>query len=355
MRKSQIWIASTALLACTGLIIWAAGLTAPDATLPAASRLLSNKNDTAKTEAELRAERIAFFNTVIEPVIIEADKRNRESAQRCVETLKESFNGYRNGIKPFCIEINTWGTRLGVIRRMPGDWWYEKTDVDDFINQKFARYLFTDEKLTEDIESALTQFRNEVRNNQSEMLAEVRLSISESELTSVPPVEPQDFITDMAKEIQDFGADSARATLVKGITVKVASAAGGAAGEFLLSQLIVELSAMTGTATTAAGGATAGGAVAGGGGGSLGGPVGAAAGIAVGLVIGGVIDWWMSSKFETQMTEKLNQLIDEISDLSINGSSERPGLKPGLEGSCDLMLQSYRDLLTKIIIEGGRS
>ena len=138
MRKSQIWIASTALLACTGLIIWAAGLTAPDATLPAVSRLLSNENDTAKTEAELRAERIAFFNTVIEPVIIEADQRNRESAQRCIETLKESFNGYRNGIKPFCIEINTWGTRLGVIRRMPGDWWYEKNGRRRFHQSKIC-------------------------------------------------------------------------------------------------------------------------------------------------------------------------------------------------------------------------
>ena len=39
-------------------------------------------------------------------------------------------------------------------------------------------------------------------------------------------------------------------------------------------------------------------------------PVGAAAGIA-GVVIGGVIDWWMSSKFEEQMTQTLNQMIDE--------------------------------------------
>ncbi len=119
-----------------------------------------------KSEAELRAERDAFFKADVEPSIKEADKLNREAADRCVARLKESFDGYRSGIQPFCEEINTWGTRVGVIRRMPSDWWYEKTDVSDFIQAKFAKHLFTDRKLAEDIESAFGSVPCRVEANQ---------------------------------------------------------------------------------------------------------------------------------------------------------------------------------------------
>ena len=228
---------------------------------------------------------------------------------------------------------------------MPGDWWYEKTDVSDFIQEKFARYLFTDQELSEDIEIALMQFQMAVRGNQNEMLDEIRLAITASDLTDVPAIKTEDVVEDITQQLQDFGEDSAQATLVRGITVKVASAAGGAAGEFLLSQLVVELASMAGAASTAAGGATAGGAAVGGGGGSLGGPLGAAAGIAVGVVIGGVIDWWMSSKFEEQMTQTLNQMIDEMTQIAIEGSDQNPGLATGLQGSCDFLLQSHREFI----------
>ena len=71
---------------------------------------------------------------------------------------------------------------------MPGDWWYEKTDVSDFIQEKFARYLFTDQELSEDIEIALMQFQMAVRGNQNEMLDEIRLAITASDLTDVPAI-----------------------------------------------------------------------------------------------------------------------------------------------------------------------
>ena len=345
MRKPRLLIPSIGLLLGVFVISGIVQVAMKRAPEPSEVAPASLEETPGKSAAELRAERLAFYESQIDPVIIQMDQKNREASEQCIATLRDSLEGYRKGIKPFCTEINTWGTRLGVIRRMPGDWWYEKTDVSDFIQEKFARYLFTDQELSEDIEIALMQFQMAVRGNQNEMLDEIRLAITASDLTDVPAIKTEDVVEDVTQQLQDFGEDSAQATLVRGITVKVASAAGGAAGEFLLSQLVVELASMAGAASTAAGGATAGGAAVGGGGGSLGGPLGAAAGIAVGVVIGGVIDWWMSSKFEEQMTQTLNQMIDEMTQIAIEGSDQNPGLATGLQGSCDFLLQSHREFI----------
>lgn len=305
-----------------------------------------------KSEAELRAERDAFFAADVEPSIKEADKLNHEAADRCVARLKDSFNGYRTGIKPFCVEINTWGTRLGVIRRMPSDWWYEKTDVSDYIQAKFAKHLFTDKKLAADIESALAQFRADVEANQNTLVTKIRAATSSKDLPGLPDINYSDFASDLSSRLKAYSAQSATDSVVNGIVTEVASGVGGFAAEQLLAQLVIRLTAIVGASTASAGGATAGGAAVGGGGGSLGGPIGAAAGIAVGLVIGGVIDWSMSSSFEAKMTEQLNGLIDELNKEVIAGDADRAGLRDGLRGSCDVLKNAYQSSLRTRIVDG---
>lgn len=305
-----------------------------------------------KTEAERRAERDLFFKNDVVPSIAEADKLNREAAERCVTRLTESFDGYRTGIAPFCKEINTWGTRLGVITRMPSDWWYEQTDVSDYVQEKFARHLFTDKRLAEDIEGALAQYRADVEANQAALLSSIRAAISAQDLPDLPNIEYADFSKDLSDRLKSYSANAASDSVVRGIVTELAAGVGGYAAEQLLAQLIVRLTAMVGASSASAGGATAGGAAVGGGGGSLGGPIGAAAGIAVGLLVGGVIDWWMSSNFEAKMTEQLNTLIDELKKEVIAGDTSRPGLREGLRGSCEVLYRAYQDSLRSKIVEG---
>ncbi len=76
-----------------------------------------------KSEAERRAERDAFFKADVEPSIKEDNKLNREAADRLRARLKQSFDGIEPASKPFCKRSTTWGTRLVVLRRIPGDWW----------------------------------------------------------------------------------------------------------------------------------------------------------------------------------------------------------------------------------------
>lgn len=305
-----------------------------------------------KSQAHLRAERDAFFVADVEPCIQEADKLNREAADRCIARLKDSFNGYRTGIKPFCKEINSWGTRLDVIRRMPSDWWNEKSGVSDFIQAKFAKHLFTDKKLAADLESALAQFRTDVVANQNTLVSKIRAAVSSKDLRGMPEIKYADFASDLSARLKAYSAQSANVSVGNFIATEVASGLGGFAAEQLLAQLVIRLSAMTAATTTTAGGATAGGAATGGGTGALGGPVGIAAGFAVGLVIGGVIDWWMSSSFEAKMMGKLNGMIDDLDKEILDGSVGRAGLRNGLRGGCDVLKNAYQSSLRARIIDG---
>lgn len=349
--NARVLVACAAMLLCIGAVIWATRVPPPVPAPTPDPPALPIEIAPQKTAAELRAERDAFFTSDVDPCIAAADKLNREAAARCVKRLKESFDGYRTGIAPFCREINTWGTRLGVVKRMPTDWWYEETNVADFIQDKFARHLFTDKQLANDIDAALNQFRDDVQANQNQMLTQIRAAVSQADLPNLPAIDTGTFVADTSQRFRDFSATSAEASLVKGITIEVGSMAGGAVGEFLLAQLIAKLSTMAAASTVGAGGATAGGAAVGGGGGSFGGPVGTVAGIAVGLVIGGIIDWWMSSRFEAQMTDQLNEMIDELTDTAIAGTANKPGLRDGLRGSCDLMLRTYQASLRTSIVD----
>ncbi len=342
----------TLILICTVAVIWIVRRPTINAPLVPDAPELPADILPRRSEAELRAERDAFFAADVEPSIREADKLNREAAERCVARLKDSFNGYRTGIKPFCEEISTWGTRLGVIRRMPSDWWYEKTDVGDYIQAKFAKHLFTDKKLAADIESALAQFRVDVEANQNTLVTKIRAAISSQDLPGLPEIDYSEFANELSSRLKEYSTKSATDSVVSSIVTEVASGVGGYAAEQLLAQLVTRLTAMVGAGTASAGGATAGGAVVGGGGGSLGGPIGAAAGIAVGFVIGGVIDWWMSNSFEAKMTEQLNGLIDELNKEVIAGDADRAGLRDGLRGSCDVLKNAYQSSLRIRIVDG---
>ena len=83
----------TVLLLCIGLIVWVGLRPTVDAPSVPASPAMPAEIVPQKSEAELRAERDAFFKADVEPSIKEADKLNREAADRCVARLKESFGG----------------------------------------------------------------------------------------------------------------------------------------------------------------------------------------------------------------------------------------------------------------------
>lgn len=337
------------LLMSVAAIYWVATRPKPEAPeMPKAPAI-----EVQKTSAELRVERVEYFDSDVTPLIAEADRLNREAAIRCIERLEEAFAGYRTGINPFCEEINTWWTRSGVLYRMPSDWWYGKSDVGEYIQAKFAKHLFSDEKLKADIESSITQFRKDVEANKSALIAKVRVSISKQDISGLPEIDYTEFSETLVARLTAYSQQAANDSVVNGIVIEIATGVAGYVVGQVLAQIITRLTATAATTTVAAGGTTAVTATAGGAGGSTLGPAGTFVGIGVGLAVGVVIDWWMSSEFEAKMTKQLNELVDDLEREVVAGDVGRTGLREGLRGSCDVMLNVYKDSLRSRIVNGA--
>lgn len=342
-----LWVA--VLGGCLGVIGWVATQSESAAEIPA----LAPPPAPAPMAPSVEVQRSQFYDLSVQPAVMAVDRSNRQAAMRCVSRIEDSFAGYREGIQPFCDEVNSWGTRFGVLKRMPGDWWSETDDVSRYVEAKFGKHLFTDARLTRDVEKALAEFRGELTANRNQMLVSIQAAVESQNLPDLPAVEPGPFSQSVDTALLQFASGSARDSVVAGLLTEIASGVGGLAVEQLLAQLVVRLGAMAGSAAAGAGGATAGGAAVGGGAGALGGPIGAAAGIAAGLVAGIVIDWWMSGRFEAKMSAELNEIIDELANGVIHGNGEHHGIAIALEKSCDQMRDAYRGSLYERIVLGA--
>ena len=350
--KSKLFGYVIAVCLCVGAILWAVWSPAPVPGLMADPPAVPAAVVPKMSAADRRAQRVAFYDAEVDSVLVRADRENRDAARRCLRTLVETFEGYRTGIEPFVEDINSWDTRFGVINRMPGDWWYEDDSTGVYVQQKFAGHLFSEEDLAAGIQAALDRFRRDVQANQDRMLVNIRAAISRSDVPNLPVIDADRFADDMTRRFEAYGRASAEQSLVRGLAIEVASAAGGFAVEQIIRMVAVKVAQVAARSATVAGGATAATTAAGGGGGSTVGPVGTAAGVVVGLGVGLVIDWWVSEKSSRQMKRNLHGMVHDMAHIAIDGTDNRPGLRVGLRGTCDLMFRSYRDTIRKQIVDG---
>jgi hypothetical protein len=297
----------------------------------------------------------AFFDSEVQPAIAKADRANREAATRCVQRIQEMFAKDRRGIDPFIEDLTSWGTRFGVVRRMPSDWWYKRSDVKEVIAAKFEKHLFSEKSLHDGIEGALDQFRKDVEANNNELLTAVNAAVSRRDLPNMPPIKYRQFSAEVTESLRKFAAEAAVDNVTTFLITELASGVGGEVATQLTLAIATRMATMAAEATAAAGGATAGGAAVGGGGGSLGGPAGTAIGLGVGLVIGVGIDWWMTNSFKEKMSGQLNKMIDQVESSVLQGTDDKSGLRVSLDTTCDALCDSYRQSLYDRIVRGSKS
>lgn len=295
---------------------------------------------TGQTDLQRRRE---FFKREVVPVIGEADVANRAAADRCIKRLEDTFDKYRKGVRPIVSDLTSWGTRWGVLTRTPGDWWNEGNEVERFISRKFEKRLFSKESLQDDIESALATFRSDVDANNTRMLSQVKAAVSSADLPTLPDIDYGNFASEITASLENYAADKAVDSVSRAVMTEILSGIAGAAAEQILVGIAARFATASASSAAAAGGAMAGGAAAGGGGGSIAGPAGTAAGVVVGLLVGMVIDWWMTSRFEEELRQQLNTMIDEMESTLVNGSKGRVGLRTSLRRVCDTLRNAYGD------------
>ena len=271
----------------------------------------------APSREALRSE---FFDREVEPRIAETDRMNREAADRCVQRLSGLMNRYRDGVEPFVEDLTSMSTRLGIVRRMPGNWWKQDARVESYVQEKFEHHLFSEATLARDVGGILDSFRTEVDANQKRMLISIRASLDTADLPEVAIEDYDRFLASVADRLQGYSSQQGTSSVQNALAVLVMSEAGSYAAVSLASGLLARFGTAAATTAAATGGATAGASAAGAGSGSLGGPVGTAVGLGVGLVIGLAIDWWMTEKFEDELGEKMRGYIDSLEQSILHGS-----------------------------------
>lgn len=302
-------------------------------------------------EVDQTALRQEIFDKHVIPAIQVANEANKEAAVRCLKRISESFDSYHRGVKPFAEDMTSIGTRFGVVRRMPSDWWNESNEVHKLVAGKLEKHVFSEDILRKDINNSLAQFREDIKANNTEMLTNIKAATTGTKLPNLQNLDVAEFTNDVVAKIESYSTESATESVTGLILTEAASGAAGLAVEQIIAAVIVRVGA-------SAGGATAGSAAVGGGGGSLGGPVGAGIGIAGGLVVGLVIDYWLTERAKESLSKNLNQLLDDIEDAVINGASfesegtaeRKIGLKEALNATTIDLDKAYRQILhTRIV------
>ena len=289
----------------------------------------------------LGVRKAGFFDASVQPQIEIANARNREAAHRCVHRINQVMQRYRNGIAPFVKDLTSLSTRLGIAKRMPAAWWYSDERVQTYVRQKFERHLFSQTSFSRDIAEVLAQFKLDVDANQNLLLSEVQASLSTSDLPGVAIDDYQPFFAAVSSDFVTFSKNQSLASVSNFATVMVASEVGSQVFVRLVGGLLARFAVSASLGAAAGGGATAGGTAIGAGAGTLAGPVGAVVGFGIGLAVGLVIDWWMTERFEDQLTKQMTAYLDQV-DRAL--TSDHPhGLTHTLPEVCNLLQDAYRE------------
>ncbi len=320
-------------------------------------------------------QRALFFDTQVEPRIDETDRRNRQAADRCIERLHQLLRGYHDGIEPFVEDLTSISTRLGIVRRMPGNWWQGDKRIEAYVQQKFQRHLFSEVDLLRDVSEVLEDFRQEVDANQKRLLISVRASLDTADLPEVLIDEYQPFFEAVARRLRGYSAQQGTTSVYNALTVLIISEAGSYAAISVVAGLLARFGSAAAVSAAAGLGATAGATATGAGGGSLVGPVGTVVGLGVGLAVGLIIDWWMTDRFEAEMVEQMSAYLDSLENAILQGpvrpsdtlrrsdvsapvdpssgqSLPQRGLVDALPALCDALVAAYRERFYEQIVTG---
>lgn len=291
-----------------------------------------------------------FFDSSIRPLERENQRANREAADRCIARIAESFEQYRAGVDGFCEEITGIGTRFGVLRRMPANWWYEHDTITPYINRKFEKHIFSEDQLKKDLGAALAAFREDLRANRGSLLSAVKVAVSESMLPHMEMPDYDAFDRQVVNDLSDYAARRAEDSVYQGIVSLIASEVAAVAATDIVTRLMATFAYTAALEATAAGGAAAGGAAAGGAGGTVAGPVGTAIGAGVGLVVGILVDWWMTDSFKAKLSDDLDEYLVKLRDGIIDGDTNggvqpTPGLRDTLSQYCEDLAAAQSSVL----------
>lgn len=300
-----------------------------------------------------RVLREDFYAKQIEPLMKATERANQQAAERAVDRAAEVFDKYRGGIKPFTEDITSIGTRFGILRRMPANWWYEDERINAFIQEKFETHLFSEEQFHRDISNVLKTLKEDLQANENRLLGDVRAAVESGDMPDMTLPDDQRYEKEVREIILKFSEDRATDSVYQGIATLVLAEVAAITAHQIVVRILMSVGTSAATSAAAGGGATAGGAASGSAVGSLGGPVGTAIGVGVGLVVGVIVDWWMTERFKERLANDLNTYLDELQAGLLDGTENDAGLKTTLNQFVDDLSDAQDTVVRRTLVEGS--
>lgn len=344
-RLSAWWIVTAGLgVPLSLMVVWWSWSPPRSLEMPTAQRQ-------PPVDAQLwREERRAFFDSQIDPLILTSHEEGRKSIERCSDRIREMFGRYGEGIDPFVHDLTSTWTRLGVLKRMPGEWWTQDDRVEKFIQEKFEKHIFSEGQLNRELTGAMRDLREDLLADRMRLLSQIKLSISVSELPELSLPDNIEFEKQVVEQLNHYSSLRAQDSVYQGLAGLISSEVASTLATSLVVRVVSSVGTSAAASAATAGGATATGAATGAGGGSLGGPAGTAIGLGVGLVAGIAIDWWMTSRFQSELKQELRQYLYRLEATLLHGNSEASGLEANLERLIDEIRDAERDIFRQRLI-----
>jgi hypothetical protein len=265
-----------------------------------------------------------FFDKEAKPLLDEAKKKNIESVDRALAGVDAAFARYQEGIPAFASDMTGWGTRFRIIWRSSVETVEGKDDhswTQSIVTEKFAEHIMSEARLETDLTEVFKQFSYDLLAGRNEMLTKMQARVEASGLVMHEKQLAGDGFSVLFEErLQGLLAKMPGQTVFIGVGSLAAGIIAEEAVRQMVRVIVAQVAARLAATALASGGATAGAAAAGAGGGTAVAPgVGTVIGLAGGFIVGAVVDWWMTDKFEEEISAQCSEFLNVTKGQLVEG------------------------------------
>jgi hypothetical protein len=262
-----------------------------------------------------------------------ADAETRRSATEHLKAIDAFFGEVKGRTPRFAERILGWSSKWRLVSdKLP----FTRTDRHaQFLDKTFREELFSPEQLTQTVDAVVRNYTDSVAGVENRMLVRVRADVGDLEPAALPAFADEAKLRVAFDDAMRVALDRTRADLRADVTREAVSLV---AGE-VLTMVAVRLGVSGGILAAGAGTSWA----------TFG--VGLVVAVIVDQIVSWVWDWWRDPQGD--VSRKMNDKLDEIRRLIVEGDGAAPGLRQRLDE-----LAANRDKLRRAamveMIEGPR-
>jgi hypothetical protein len=188
--------------------------------------------------ADDQAQAEHFFAQQAAPILEETARKNQDAIARALATLGESIDKYRGGVDPFIADLRSWSTTYHIFLKSVVGWWHGDESLENYVDGRFRRHLFSDQTIADDVRNALVQLDADLEANRNQLLVNLQTASASSGMATPPKWPKIETFSKAVSERALAGMEpSARASVVSNV---LASTVVGAPTATFLPAVVAE-------------------------------------------------------------------------------------------------------------------